>query len=81
MEQTKVGSLIETLVNVMIGCGVAFASQLIIFPWFGIEIPLSSNLYIVMWFTLISVARGYIIRRWFNKNIKSFSEKLTNHIK
>ena len=64
--QTRLGSLIESAANVAIGYGVAVASQLAIFPLFGIHIPLSDNLLIGAWFTVISLARSYIVRRTFN---------------
>lgn len=58
--------MIETCINVAIGYGVALASQVLIFPLFGIHIPLSSNLMICAFFTVISIARGYLVRRLFN---------------
>ena len=67
--QTRTHSLIESLTNVMIGYLVAVASQLIVFPWFDIFIPLADNLIIGCWFTLISLARSYAVRRWFNRRV------------
>lgn len=64
--QTKTGSLLESLTNILIGYGVALASQLAIFPLFGVHLPFSANLWIGAWFTVISLVRSYIIRRWFN---------------
>lgn len=64
--QSRIGSLIESAANVAIGYGVAVASQLAIFPLFGIHIPLADNLLIGVWFTVISLIRSYVIRRWFN---------------
>lgn len=64
--QTRLQSLIETFINVGIGYGVAIASQLVLFPMFEIHIPLSSNLLIGAFFTAISIARGYMVRRLFN---------------
>lgn len=64
--QSKLGSFIETIVNILIGFTIAVISQSFIFPMYGIYIPLSTNIYITMWFTLVSVVRSYIIRRWFN---------------
>jgi hypothetical protein len=69
MEQTKLSSLIETIMNTAIGFGVALLSQIAVFPWFGIHVPLSTNLGIGAWFTVISVMRGYVIRRWFNARL------------
>tara|TARA_R110000851_G_scaffold182261_1_gene331363 strand:- start:483 stop:731 length:249 start_codon:yes stop_codon:yes gene_type:complete len=69
MNQTKLESLLESIVNIIIGYGVALASQLLIFPLVGINVPFSTNLWIGLWFTLISLARSYVIRRWFNAGL------------
>lgn len=67
MAQSRVRSFKEAIVNIAIGVSVALVSQIIIFPMYGIHIPLSTDLYLVMWFTGISLVRQYVIRRWFNK--------------
>lgn len=64
--QSKKHSFIESLVNVAIGYGVACGSQIIIFPMFGIHIPLADNFVMGLWFTLISIIRSYAVRRMFN---------------
>lgn len=69
--QTKTHSIIESLTNVIIGYVVAFLSQIIIFPMFGIYVPLSDNLLIGAWFTVISIIRSYVVRRYFNKKINT----------
>lgn len=65
--QTKIESLIESFSNVAIGFIVAFISQIVIFPFYDIEISLNDNLAIGAWFTFISIIRGYVVRRLFNK--------------
>ena len=69
MTQTKLQSLIESLLNIVVGYIVAIASQLLIFPLFDIQIPRSANLWIGLWFTVISLIRSYVIRRWFNARL------------
>lgn len=64
--QTRVQSAIEACANVAVGYVVALLSQLAVFPLFGIHIPFSSNLWIGAWFTVISLVRSYVLRRWFN---------------
>lgn len=64
--QTRRQSMIETAASVAIGYLVALASQLAIFPLFGIHATMSDNLLIGAWFTVISVIRGYAVRRFFN---------------
>ena len=76
MNQSRTASLIESVFNVVIGYGVALASQLVIFPMFGIYIPLSDNLAIGAWFTIISLLRSYAIRRWFNARLHRAAQKL-----
>ena len=67
--QSKLGSLYEALINILIGAVIAFLSQLLIFPMFGLHVSLSANLGIMAWFTGISVIRSYVIRRWFNERL------------
>jgi len=80
MDQSRLGSLIESIANIVIGYGIAIASQVIIFPWFGIHIPLHDNLLIGVWFTLISLVRSYTIRRWFNTYLHDMSWNLAKRI-
>jgi len=63
--QTRPVSLLESIVNVLVGYLIAVASQIVIFPLFDIHIPLTDNALIGLWFTAISLARSYTIRRWF----------------
>lgn len=64
--QSRLGSFIESLANVVLGYGVAVGAQILIFPLFGVVIPLSSNLAIGIIFTLVSLVRSYLLRRLFN---------------
>jgi len=81
MKQSRIGSLIEACMNIFIGYWIAIASQLLIFPFFGIHIPFASNLGIGAWFTAISLVRSYTIRRWFNARLHATAQKLAEHIK
>lgn len=65
--QSKKMSMVESCANVAIGYGVAVASQVAIFPMFGIRCQLRDNLLIGLWFTAISIIRSYALRRLFNK--------------
>ena len=76
MNQSRVASLAESVMNVLIGYGVALASQLVIFPMFDVHLPLSDNLAIGAWFTIISLVRSYAIRRWFNARLHRAAQKL-----
>ena len=69
--QTKLDSLIEAVINTFIGFVIAFISQLVFFPIVGIEANLEQNFILTVLFTLVSIIRTFIIRRYFNKKSKS----------
>ena len=60
-------SFVESCVNVAVGYFVALAAQLIIFPALGIRVSLGENLIIGAFFTAVSIARSYCLRRVFNR--------------
>ena len=64
--QKKKHSLIETFVNTGIGYFVALATQIVVFPWFDIEVTVGQQFSIGLIFTIVSIARGYFVRRMFN---------------
>ena len=76
MSQSKIGSLIEALVNIAIGFSINFLASMLILPLFGYHITLATNLQLGVIYTGISIARQYVIRRWFNKRIHRFAEKV-----
>lgn len=60
-------SLVESVVNIIIGYTINVTAQALIFPFFGIYASLSQNLGIGLIFTVISLARSYTLRRVFNR--------------
>lgn len=80
MNQTRLESLLEVCVNVAIGWVVALITQLIVFPLYGIHVTVGEQLGISVVFTVVSIIRSYVIRRWFNagihKLIAQFVKKL-----
>lgn len=69
MQQSRLESLIESIINIAIGYFVALLSQFLIFPLFDIHVSLTDNLLIGAWFTGVSLVRSYVIRRWFNARL------------
>lgn len=65
MKQSRRMSLVESLFNVAIGYVVAVATQIAVFPLFGLEVSLSDNLAIGGLFTVVSIVRSYAVRRLF----------------
>lgn len=65
MKQSNLMSWVETFLNTGIGFVIAIATQVLVFPMFGYEPPLSTNFKIALIFTVVSLVRGYVMRRAF----------------
>jgi len=66
MSQTRTMSMVETITNVAIGLIVSFLSQVVIFKYYDIHISLAQNLELTLYFTVVSIIRSYVLRRFFN---------------
>jgi hypothetical protein len=58
-------SLAEAAANVVVGYAVAVATQMLVFPVFGLHASLGQNLAIGAGFTVVSLARSFALRRLF----------------
>jgi hypothetical protein len=58
-------SLVESVANVIVGYGIAVATQILIFPVFGLHTTLAQNLKMGAIFTIVSIARSFALRRVF----------------
>lgn len=65
MKQSRLMSLVEAVANVIVGYGVAVVTQILIFPVFGLHTTLVQNLKMGVVFTVVSIARSYVLRRVF----------------
>lgn len=67
MKQSRIDSLMEAFTNVFIGFTINFVANWLILPWyFGIETDVVSFAWLGAIYTVISIARSYVIRRAFN---------------
>ena len=64
--QSKKQSFIESLTSTTIGIIIGIVLNLTILPIFGYPVSVVDSLWISVIFTVISIIRSYIIRRWFN---------------
>lgn len=64
--QKKSHSFLEALTNYAIGYAVALALQVVLYPYYGIHLETSAQAEIAGWFTVVSIARSYCVRRFFN---------------
>jgi membrane protein implicated in regulation of membrane protease activity len=65
--QSRLSSLAETCISIAIGFLVSLGINAVVMPAFGHHISLADNLGMTAIFTVASVARGYLVRRWFNR--------------
>ena len=66
MSQTRRGSLVEAWANIVVGFTINFFANLLIFPLFGMHISPGDNFIMGLIYTVISLVRSYVLRRWFN---------------
>jgi hypothetical protein len=80
MKQTKLQSFIEAITNTFVG----FMVTMMVYPiinWIcGIEMTIGQAGLSTILFTLVSVARGYVIRRFFN-NLKGVKNWIRNIVR
>lgn len=64
--QLKRHSLLEAILGTVIGYVISLTAQHFIYPMFGIHISFMTNVQLTNFFTVISIVRGYYVRRAFN---------------
>lgn len=67
MTQSRAMSLVEAITNVVVGYVLAIATQILLFPWFGLEAAFGEHLAIGIVFVGVSLVRGYLLRRLFER--------------
>jgi len=80
MTQTRMGSLIEACMNVLIGFTINFFANILILPLIGFHITPGQNLFIGVLYTIVSVARSYVIRRWFNARLHAAAQAIAGRV-
>ena len=71
MRQSRTESAVEAVLNVGSGFVLALlAWQFVVAPLYGYEVTMLDNLGLTSIFTAISVVRGYVWRRFFERRIR-----------
>ena len=70
MTQTRRSSLIEAVLSTAIGFAVSVVLTALVMPAYGHDVTFSQNLQITAIFTIASIVRGYLVRRWFNARLR-----------
>lgn len=64
--QSRFMSAVEALANVLVGYLVSVGANFVILPAFGYAVSVADSFAIGLAFTVVSLVRSYIIRRFFN---------------
>lgn len=78
--QTKTQSFIEISANTAVGFIISYASTFIIFPFVGFESSNSQSFIVTLFFTVVSLLRGFVIRRIFNKKSNNGEFKCSHNV-
>jgi hypothetical protein len=76
MSQSRLGSLYEVLLSIGIGFVLSFLLGHFLYPWYGMEVSYGVNFQITLWFTVLSIIRSYVVRRFFNSKLQRLAAKL-----
>ena len=68
--QGKKGSLVESIIQVLSGWGVAIITQLIVYPLMGIEVSIVQNINLSLIFIVVGFIKQYYVRRLFETYVK-----------
>lgn len=65
--QTWWGSIVEAKTNIVVGFAINWTANMLVLPLFGFSSLTASKAFgIGLVFTIISILRQLVIRRWFN---------------
>jgi hypothetical protein len=73
MSQSRVMSLVEVVTGSVIAFVVAIWANYAVLPLFGFQVKLDQSIAITLIFTIISIARSYLIRRFFAVYVHRFA--------
>lgn len=83
MTQSRLGSLYEACINIVIGFTINFLANIWLIPAFASDgagghahLSLAANWWMGCVYTIISLVRSYTIRRWFNGKVHAAAQRL-----
>ena len=65
MKQSKLMSLVESVVSILVGFGISLGAQMYFLPLLGVQISFHQNLTFALIMTVVSIARQFCMRRIF----------------
>jgi len=80
MQQTRLESLIEVCLGTAIGFTISYSAGPLMYAYLDIPYSHTSNFVITCGFTVLSIARGYLVRRFFNNGLHALAKKIANRL-
>ena len=80
MNQTRLESLVEVLLNTAVGFTVSYSVGPLMYIYLDIPYSGTSNFVITTAFTVISIIRSYVIRRWFNAGLHNLAKTISRNL-
>lgn len=82
MSQSRVGSFVEAVLNLLLGFGINFVANILILPAFGFtSLTLWTNFKLGLVYTVVSLCRQYAIRRWVNHLIHNAADGIAGGLR
>lgn len=76
MTQSRLSSFYEALIGTAIGFVTSVLISRLLYPLMGWHPTIADSLIVTSVYTVVSVARSYAVRRWFNARIRRAAELL-----
>lgn len=67
MGQTRLGSWLEALSNIVVGFSINWCANMLVLPLFGFQVSGTQAFHIGLIFTAIALVRSFALRRVFNR--------------
>lgn len=80
-DQTKTVSFVETCINVAVGFCVSMTAWPFVGALYDIPYSYASHIGITVIFTVLSIARGYVVRRFFANKFHEVAIKMVQNVK
>ena len=80
LEQSRIESFVEAVIGTAIGFVVSVLLSMIVYPIHGHSFTLAQNASITAIFTVASIARVYVVRRYFNARIKAAAARVASAV-
>lgn len=69
-------ALIEAWANICVGFGINLLANFLLLPLVGVHPSLSANFWLGWPYTVVSLVRQYVIRRWFADRMRRAAQAL-----